>query len=85
MIHLEPDNNDIIQLFYHILLMAGSLRKHDNHYNILKNGFTAAEIMQPIEPIAIVHTLSLFDPLKVISTAFCIGFCGFNIGCLFLP
>lgn len=80
-IHRELSDDNVIQLFYHILLLAGSLKELDNYCNMPKNGFTIFGVMQPMDTIAIVYTLSLFDPLKAIGAAFYVGLCGFNIGC----
>ena len=61
--------------------MTKSLKKLDNHCNIPKKGFTALGIMQPIKPIPIIYTLSLFDLLKAISAAFVVDLYGLDIGC----
>lgn len=71
----------LFNLFYYILLTVRSLREFDNRCNIPKKCFTDPGIMQSMEPIIIVHTLSLIDPLKAIGMAFCFGFCGLDIGC----
>lgn len=81
MIGHKPGNNDIIQLFYCILLMVGSLKKFDNCCNKLKKGFTTFGIIQPMKFIVIIYTPSLFDLLKTIGMTFNINLCGFNIGC----
>lgn len=80
-IHCEPGDDDVIQLLYYILLMTKSLRKLDNYCNIPKKSFTALGIMQPMEPIAIIYTPSLFNLLKAIGAAFVIGLYGLDIGC----
>lgn len=72
-------NYDLIQFHYCILLMAKNLKKFDNYYNILKIGFTTAEIIQLIELITIFYTPSLFDPLKAIDAVFCFGLYNLDI------
>lgn len=76
-------DNDIIQLFYRILLTIRSLKKLNNYCNISKKGFTTLGVIQLMEPIAIIHTPSLFDPLKTIDAAFFIGLYSFDIECQF--
>lgn len=77
----ESSNDDVIQLYYYILLTTGSLRELDHHCNIPKKSFTIPKVIEPMKPIAIVHTSSLFNALKAINATFVVGFCGFNIGC----
>lgn len=79
MICCKPDDDDVIQLSYHILLTTESLRELDNYYNIPKNGFTALGIIQLMKPVVIVNTPSLFDLLKAIGMTFVVGLCGLDI------
>lgn len=77
----EPGNNDVIQLFFCILSIMGSLKKLDNRCNIPKKSFIAPGVIQQIEIIAIVYTPSLFNLLKAISVAFDVSLYGLNIEC----
>lgn len=61
--------------------MTKSLRKLDNRCNILNKDFTAPERMQPMEPIAIVYTPSLFYLLKATGAKFVVCLYGFDIAC----
>lgn len=61
--------------------MVGNLRELNNRCNIAKNDFTTLGIIQPMKPIAIVYTPSLFDPLKAISAMFFTRLYSLNIRC----
>lgn len=80
MIYYELSNNNVFQLFYHILSIVKSLKELNNCCNIPEKNFTILEIIQLIEFIAIVLTLSLFNPLKTISMVFYIGLYSLEIG-----
>lgn len=61
--------------------MVEILKEFNNYYNISKKGFTIPWVIQSMKLIAIIYTLSLFNPFKAIGTAFYNSAYDLDIGC----